>query len=436
MSGRNKYIYKITYNKEIASNLVRISKSIDYASIFISNKDNYSNLPPQYIKYDIIAGIDKLEVLKPNNNSFNALKKFHKKYTDWMFGYLSYDLKNEIENLQTTKHDEINSRKLYFFIPKYVLLLKGTSLTVLTFVSKKKTDLFIQSILKDNKAEIENFNINLYQRESKKDYINKIHAIKERIQMGDIYEMNYCLNFYCNNISINSQELFLKLNRNTKTPFASFFRLNECNIICASPERFIKKNKNTIISQPIKGTIRRGDDIVEDKKLINILQNSEKDITENIMIVDLVRNDLSKYAIAASVYVEELCKVYTFDKIHQMISTISAKIPDKVHFTEILKSTFPMGSMTGAPKLSAMQLIDKFEESQRGIFSGSLGYITPSGDFDFNVVIRTILYNSETKYISSSVGGAITANSEPEKEYEECLVKINPILNSLKNGSV
>ncbi len=163
------------------------------------------------------------------------------------------------------------------------------------------------------------------------------------------------------------------------------------------------------------------------------LAKDPKERSENIMITDLVRNDLSRIAEKGSVSVEELCTIYTFEQVHQMISTVTCSVAQITSSVEILRNTFPMGSMTGAPKISAMQIIEETEDAKRGLYSGAIGYFSPSGDFDFNVVIRSILYNSSTKYVSFSVGGAITINSVPEREYEECLLKakaMREVLNS------
>ena len=194
-------------------------------------------------------------------------------------------------------------------------------------------------------------------------------------------------------------------------------------LICASPERYLQKNSNKLLSQPIKGTIKRSPEPVEDAQLKIDLKTSLKEQSENIMIVDLVRNDLSRIAKRGSVTVEELCTIYSYKQVHQMISSISCELKDNITFTEIIKSTFPMGSMTGAPKVSAMKLIEHYESSKRGLYSGTLGYINPEGDFDFNVVIRSILYNTKNKYASFMVGSAITDKSVAEAEYEECLLK-------------
>ena len=151
------------------------------------------------------------------------------------------------------------------------------------------------------------------------------------------------------------------------------------------------------------------------------------------MIVDLVRNDLSHTAKKGSVHVEELCEVYTFEQVHQLISTITSLVEKETSAVSILKSTFPMGSMTGAPKISAMKIIENLEETKRGLYSGAIGYFDPKGNFDFNVVIRSILYNSKNHYVSYSVGSAITAQSDPLKEYEECFIKAKAMQSVLEN---
>ncbi len=217
--------------------------------------------------------------------------------------------------------------------------------------------------------------------------------------------------------------VYRNLNRISKAPFAAFLKYQNKHALCASPERYLKKTKDTLISQPIKGTAKRAASKEEDALIKQQLQNDTKEKAENIMIVDLVRNDLSRIAHKGSVQVEELCKVYSFQQVHQMISTIRAKVPPRTHPVTLLQNTYPMGSMTGAPKVAAMTLIEREEETKRGLYSGSIGYFSPEGDFDFNVVIRSILYNRENRYTSFSVGSAITAQSIPEKEWEECLLK-------------
>ena len=203
------------------------------------------------------------------------------------------------------------------------------------------------------------------------------------------------------------------------------YKLDDKFLVCASPERYLKKVGSKIFSQPIKGTSKRNvKDTDEDEKSKKDLIESEKETSENVMVVDLVRNDLSKVCVEGSVKVEELFGVYSFPQVHQMISTVSGTVSAQVKFTDILKATFPMGSMTGVPKKRVMGLIEQYEKTKRGLFSGSLGYINPEGDFDFNVVIRSILYNQSAKYVSIQAGSAITYYSDAEKEYDECLLKI------------
>ena len=427
---RFSYIFKIDRPIDLIKLLLYKSQSLNYISVLDSNsKSNQTSLPADYINYDLIAGVDALEVLHVDSDSFSALQNFHDKHRDWLFGYLSYDLKNEVEQLNSNNHDEIKAAKLSFFIPKYVLLLKGNTLEIQSYESKEDCQQFLA--LQQLNWEYKSNAVQLKQRDTKIKYLEKIGVIKKHIQRGDIYEVNYCQEFFSEHVILNPQQVFLELNTSSRTPFASFLKLNHLNIMCASPERFIKKSGNKIISQPIKGTRKRGRNFAEDNALIKELIESEKEISENVMIVDLVRNDLSITSSKASVKVEELCGIYTFKKVHQMISTISSKVNDDTTFSQILKSVFPMGSMTGVPKLRAMELIEQLEEFKRGIFSGAIGYITPKGDFDFNVVIRTILYNANTKYLSVGVGGAITIKSDANEEYEECLVKVRPIFEVL-----
>ena len=257
----------------------------------------------------------------------------------------------------------------------------------------------------------------------KDEYFQKLNSILNHIHRGDIYEMNFCQEFYSENSSIDPVKVYQRLNDISKAPFASFLKLNEAFLLSASPERYLKKDGDRVLSQPIKGTEKRAEDSKEDKRLKKALKKNPKEIAENIMIVDLVRNDLSQSAMKGTVKVEELCKVHTFEQVHQLISTIVCQVKKDLHPVDIIKSTFPMGSMTGAPKISAMKIIENIEETKRGLYSGAVGYFTPNGDFDFNVIIRSILFNAASKYISYSVGGAITAKSIPEKEYEECLLK-------------
>jgi para-aminobenzoate synthetase component 1 len=255
----------------------------------------------------------------------------------------------------------------------------------------------------------------------------------EYIQQGDIYEANFCMEFFAENAQINPIDTYQKLATISQTPFAAFFKNNEHFLLSASPERYLRKEGTQVISQPIKGTAKRFEDPIQDEKSKLDLASDAKERSENIMIVDLVRNDLSQTANKGSVKVEELCAIYSFKQVHQMISTISSEVSNTISPIDILQTTFPMGSMTGAPKLSAMKIIEELEATKRGLYSGAIGYFSPVGDFDFNVVIRSILYNKNNNYLSFSVGSALTSLAIPEKEYEECLLKAKAMLHVLEN---
>ena len=428
---RNLFKYADITATNLLKALLNMSLDNEYISILTSNSfDKKQPLPLNYINYDIIAGVGAIDVLKSNAKSFESLKNHHNIKKDWLFGYLSYDLKNEVENLKSQNHDAFGVNNLLFFQPKYVLLLKDNQLEIQTFESKVDCNKFVTAF-SFQKLEGEAPTVNFNQRDTKESYIEKIENIKSHIQKGDIYEMNYCQEFYAEQTKLNPELVFADINREMSTPFSAFLKLEKQYVLSGSPERFIKKSGEQIISQPIKGTRKRGGSTTKDSMLIEELRISQKDISENIMIIDLVRNDLSITASKASVKVNELCKIYTFEKVHQMISTISSKISEDIHFADVLSTTFPMGSMTGAPKLKSMELIEKFETFKRGIFSGAVGYITPEGDFDFSVVIRTILYNLANEYLSIGVGGAITIKSDSLEEYEECLIKAKPLFEAL-----
>ena len=388
-----------------------------------NHKDKYSN-------YDAVLAVDAFTVLKTDYfDAFERLKDYQETTKDWIFGYLTYDLKNTTEQLKSENFDGLAFPELYFFQPKKLFLIQGNEVEIqyLRMVDDEiKNDLKnivnIYECHSESSRRISD-NIKIKLRIHKDEYFEKVNSMLSHIHRGDIYEANFCQEFYAEQSEINPFETFKKLNEISKPPFATFLKTNDKYLLSATPERYIKKTGNSVISQPIKGTAKRSLDKFEDDGLKEALSQDQKERSENIMIVDLVRNDLSHTATKGSVKVEELCKVYSFLQVHQMISTVSSIVNVETSPVDILKTTFPMGSMTGAPKISAMKIIEDLEETKRSLYSGSVGYFTPNGDFDFNVIIRSILYNATKKYISYSVGGAITAKSDPLKEYEECLVK-------------
>jgi para-aminobenzoate synthetase component 1 len=344
----------------------------------------------------------------------------------WLFGHLSYELKNSLHHLSTDKEDKIGFPPFFFFSPRVILIVKEFVLTIHAEEPEKVYD----EILRQHK-DILPHAPHFFETRSvltKEEYVEKIKGLQEHILRGDCYEVNFCQAFFAEDVTIEPFAVFQHLMEVSPNPFSAFYRLEEKFLLCASPERFLTKTGKRLISQPIKGTIKR--DVAnkeKDEELKNSLRLSQKEQSENVMVVDLVRNDLTKICKDTTVKVDELFGIYSFPQVHQMISTISGELRDDVSFSEIIKATFPMGSMTGAPKLRVMKLIDEYEPSARGLFSGSVGYKTPDGDFDFNVVIRSIFYNQRNRYLSYQVGSGITFYSDAEKEWDECMLKAEAI---------
>ena len=377
--------------------------------------------------YNAILAVDAFTALKTDaDKAFEKLDEYQTITKDWLFGSLSYDLKNDVEALTSKNIDGLEFPQLYFFQPKKVFLFSQTAVT-LSYLNMVDDELQEDwdAILATHVTQktISKQPIQVLARTSKGSYLKKVATMLQHIKRGDIYEANFCQEFFSEGVTLDPTAAFCKLNELSTPPFATFLKLEQQYVLSASPERYLKKEGTQIVSQPIKGTAKRAVSPKEDAALMLQLQQDPKERSENIMITDLVRNDLSRVAKKGTVAVQELCKIYTFEQVHQMISTIVCEVPESIRPVEIIKKTYPMGSMTGAPKVSAMKIIEKLEDARRGAYSGAVGYFTPSGDFDFNVVIRSILYNAASQYVSFSVGGAITAKSIPEAEYQECLLK-------------
>ncbi|MVN89879.1 anthranilate synthase component I family protein [Mucilaginibacter aquatilis] len=391
------------------------------------DSNSHSN---SYSKFDalIAAGV-KSELIASAGDAFNKLNQFRQQHTGWLTGFLGYDLKNETEQLYSVHTDNLHFPDLYFFEPEHLIIIKGEVIEILSdnaeqiFAEVNKQKLY--SIQKPN-------DLNLQARFSREEYVQTFDRIKQHINRGDIYVTNFCQEFYVENAVIHPVSIFSELNRISRTPFASFFQYYGQYILCASPERFLAKRGDKLISQPIKGTARRGATKVEDNAIKHNLRNNLKEQQENVMVVDMVRNDLTKSAVSGSVKTEELFGIYSFKQVHQMISTVTCKLQYGLSAVEAIRNTFPMGSMTGAPKVSAMQLIEQYERTRRGVYSGAVGYFSPDDDFDFNVVIRTILYSAANEYLSFEVGSAITFDAKAEDEYDECLLKAKAILKVLQ----
>jgi len=383
--------------------------------------------------WDAVLAVDAFVSLRTDyTTAWEHLSALHEHTNDWLFGYLSYDLKNGLEKLSSSNHDGLGFADLYFFQPKKLYLLRGNELQIAYLhLCDDEIERDFNHICRTEIRRTAYSAVSVRQRLSQSDYIIRVEKMLAHIQRGDIYEANFCMEYFAN-ATINPLETYRRLNDISKPPFAAFARLDEGYILSASPERYLKKQGRKLISQPIKGTASRHSDPEMDKLNKAALVNNPKERAENVMIVDLVRNDLSRVAAKDSVQVPELCAAYTFEQVHHLISTITATLAPDVSPVEAIRASFPMGSMTGAPKISAMNIIESLEETKRGVYSGALGYFTPDGDFDFNVIIRSILYNEAAKYVSFSVGSAVTAQANPAQEYEECRLKAQAMLRALQ----
>ena len=410
---------------------ILLKKSLDFQKSYerslILNSNYFAD---NFGKYDFIAafGVEK-EIEGFDKKALDSLSK-----DNWLFGHLNFNLKNTFFGLEKSKDDKFNFSDSSFFVPKVVLCLKRGEANFSIYGDRLEAEKLLKSI-KSNKVETD-FDLEqkfeLIAKLEKEEYISQVEKLKEEIQYGNTYEINFCQEFFDSKADIYPEITFFQLNQKFPVPFSSFYKYKEEYLLSFSPERYFCKRSDSIFSQPIKGTARRGVDAKEDEKIKLKLKEDLKEQTENVMIVDLVRNDLSQTAQRDTVKVEELYGLYSFPNVHQLISTISSKLKKEASIWDLIETSFPMGSMTGVPKHMALQLIDKLEAMNREIYSGSVGYIDPDGDADFNVIIRSLVYSLKEKYLSLIVGGAITDLANPEMEYEECLLKAKSFLKNKK----
>jgi para-aminobenzoate synthetase component 1 len=396
--------------------------------VWLDSNDHHQH----YSSFDAILAVDAFtSIVTDTQGAFDRLQEYYTQTRDWLFGYLSYDLKNDLEDLKSENHDGLGFHDLFFFQPRKLFCLRGNELELsyLKSCDDEMDDDLIEIFGIKHVPKLEK--VTVKPRLESADYLERVSAMKQHILRGDIYEANFCMEYFAD-AAIDPLSVYQKLNSISTPPFACYLKNYKHYLMSASPERYLRKQGDKIISQPIKGTARRSPDPETDRSIMNELSSSQKERAENIMITDLVRNDLSRTATKGSVLVEELCGVYTFRQVHHLISTIVSGVPAETNPVDVLRTTFPMGSMTGAPKISALSIIEKLEATKRGLYSGAVGYFTPDSDFDFNVVIRSILYNADKNYVSFSVGSAITAASDAEKEYDECLLKARAMRNVLE----
>jgi para-aminobenzoate synthetase component 1 len=340
---------------------------------------------------------------------------------------VTYDVKNELEALHSRNFSGFDWPALHFFRPETYLVWRADTLEI----QGKITGVLAAILATKVPAALPPTVPPLRPRMPRAAYLQAVENVREDILNGEVYELNLCQEFYAEAVQLDPVATFWRLNEASPAPYAGFLRCHDHYLLCASPECFITGEQGVITSQPIKGTRRRGATPADDEQERLALLHDEKERAENLMIVDLVRNDLARVARTGTVRVPELFGTYGFKHVWQLISTVQADLQPGLDLTDILRATFPMGSMTGAPKIRAMELIEQYEATQRGLYSGSFGYIEPEGNFAFNVVIRSLQYRADTGYLSLQVGSAITHDSVPAQEYAECLLKAQGVLEAL-----
>lgn len=429
---RVKLEMEVNDSHQIKSKLIQWADQFEEVVWLDSN-----DYPNSHNNYQAILAVEAERFFRTDSiKALDELKEYRKTNKDWLFGYLSYDAANLGVTQTNQKSDLLQFSKLNFFHPRKIFILKKNRIEI-HYSSEKQDEIekdwnSINEII-PKKPSHKKLNLDVKARLSKQDYLDKVKTIISYIDQGKIAEINFCQEFYTQANLEHPLTVYQHLNKISKTPFAAYLRLNDKYVMCASPERYLSHTDGEVKAQPIKGTAKRKKKELEDQQFRIALENNEKEVLENTIATEMIVNELYAIAEEGSVQVTELSKAYTFEQVHQLISTIVCQLHPKLEAIDAIIATYPMGSMTGIPKESSLSIIDELENFNRSLYSGSIGYFAPNDDFDFNVVIRSILYNATTNYVSFAAGGAITALSDPEKEYEECMVKVKAMAEVLGN---
>jgi para-aminobenzoate synthetase component 1 len=411
------YSYPFDKAKNLPGLLRWASRKFEFLAYFEGNGHQYPGGPFDNLFFAGNTPISESEVLYGNRKSIKA-------------GILSYELKNQIENLESSNPAFFPLPTKSFFEPEVMLRITEKQLFSAFPLSEEILSQFRNPDLYNPGPTA----CSIAPQISREEYLQRIETLQDEIRQGNTYEVNFCQAFSGIFESWDPVTAFLRLNELSTMPFAGLYKARQQWLVSASPERFLRKTSQTLLAQPIKGTVRRGANPSEDQTNRERLLHSEKERAENLMITDLTRNDLARVSATGSVRVEELFGIYSLPRVHQMISSVSSTLRPEVSFGEILQATFPMGSMTGAPKISTMRIIDREESFQRGWFSGAFGWIDADGDFDFSVVIRSVVADLEAKKLYFGVGSAITIDASAAQEYEECALKAQAILELLRGN--
>lgn len=444
--------------------MTRVKKLEKYVDIFLLFKNLYkkdssiafldSSLHNKYGKYSIIA-LDLYLELKEDNEKFYVngnesknnlegyLKKFlreNKEENPYDFPliaggilYFSYDYGRKFEKIKTRHFKDLDVAEAIIRFYRTFIIEDLDKKEIFISYQREEDLLELENFILNFKFEEENLEKNkeLANYESnfkKEEYLEAISKMINYIVEGDIYITNMTQRLKVESRK-NPLDVFSYLRKYNPSPFGAYLDYKDFQVISASPERFIKMEDKLIETRPIKGTRKRGRTIEEDKLLKNELLESEKDKSELLMIVDLERNDLHRICELQSVKVTELFEVETYSTVFHLVSTIIGKLKEDLDFVDLIKATFPGGSITGAPKIRAMEIIDELEKSRRNLYTGSLGYISFDGNCDLNIIIRTLVHKDGKYYLG--VGGGITCESDLDFEYEETLQKAKALLEAL-----
>jgi para-aminobenzoate synthetase component 1 len=402
--------------------VISACRSYDHFALYLTSEEEFAlhlGISARYVELYETLG------------AFEILRSFHRDSNREICGYLGYDLKNDLEKLESKNPSAIRTPETAFFESSLRLKFQNEMVEV-DGMDESHIDSLLHQLGLEPKLSQGLSGVNPISDTLEDDYLQAVGQLKNHLQRGDIYEANYCIQFVAEANDFCPYSGFYSLWKRTKAPFSVFAKLNDVFVLSASPERYLKRDGEELISQPIKGTIKRSTDPIVDKELMRSLSNDTKEKSENVMIVDLVRNDLSRIAQRGSVKVRELHEVYSFKTVHHLISTVEAKLKEGYGSWDAIRATFPMGSMTGAPKISAMKLIETYEHFKRGIYSGAFGIMKPDGNFDFNVLIRTLVFDNTTRKITFGVGSAITIKADSKKEWNECMLKADALIKSLR----
>ncbi|MCC3864042.1 aminodeoxychorismate synthase component I [Terrisporobacter petrolearius] len=402
-----------------------------------------SSNPFKTLKYKN-SNENPLDFLQEELNKYKVENKTQLPFIGGAVGYLSYDLGNYIEKLPRSAKDDLNGYDLYFGLYDSVIVVdhlkEKTYIATPDLDVKKEENLVLNIENKIDEAEINGVNPICYEEKevsptklksnfTKKEFENSVEKVRQYIKNGDIYQANLTQRF-SGKTTLSSYELYRDLRKVSPAPFGAYLNFDDFNILSNSPERFIKCMDKKLETRPIKGTRPRGKNKEEDLKLQEELRNSEKDKAELLMIVDLERNDIGRISKIGSVKVPELFVIEPYANVNHLVATVVGELDEDKDAVDAIKATFPGGSITGAPKIRAMEIIDELEPTQRNAYTGSIGYIGFNGDMDLNIAIRTVIKKEDDVYFQ--VGGGMTWGSDPREEYQETLDKAQSIMRALR----